>query len=204
LYRKRLSNLKWRFYHFGPYAHEIETFLGSPDLEQIPFDLKNGKSGASFKLTSYDIFENGKQDSGEEKRIIDNLVKEWGDADLNKLLDYVYFDTEPMKDAKRGDLLKFETIPPWKPPESVRNVHISPKKFKLLKEKYIPHIKIMSQEVTRKKSIFELMDKSYFDCKRAWDREGDSDIKIWGDAIFDLEESEKNEHTPKRIKRSYL
>jgi hypothetical protein len=48
------------------------------------------------------------------------------------------------------------------------------------------------------------MDKSYFDCKRAWDREGDSDIKIWGDAIFDLEESEKNEHTPKRIKRSYL
>jgi hypothetical protein len=46
----------------------------------------------------------------ELETIVDRIVKEWGDADLNKLLDYVYFETEPMQNAKRGDVLDFSSV----------------------------------------------------------------------------------------------
>jgi hypothetical protein len=44
--------------------------------------------------------------------IIGDLVKKWGGADINRLLDYVYFETEPMENAHRGDILDFSTIQP--------------------------------------------------------------------------------------------
>jgi len=47
--------------------------------------------------------------------LISNIVKQWGDADLNQLLDYVYFETEPMQEAKRGELLDFSLIEPQEP-----------------------------------------------------------------------------------------
>ena len=47
--------------------------------------------------------------------IFANLVKRWGDADLNLLLDYVYFDTEPMESATRGELLDFTALTPTPP-----------------------------------------------------------------------------------------
>jgi hypothetical protein len=49
----------------------------------------------------------GKDVPDELSSIIEVLVKKLGDADLNSLLDYVYFDTEPMENARRGEVLDF-------------------------------------------------------------------------------------------------
>jgi hypothetical protein len=38
------------------------------------------------------------------------LVRQWGDANIYSLLDYVYFDTEPMENARRGDSLDFSNL----------------------------------------------------------------------------------------------
>ena len=46
----------------------------------------------------------------EVRSIIAQLVRQWGDADINRLLNYVYFDTEPMEHATRGEILDFSTL----------------------------------------------------------------------------------------------
>jgi len=38
------------------------------------------------------------------------FITRWGDADLNMLLDYVYFDIEPMENVARGESLKFTNL----------------------------------------------------------------------------------------------
>ena len=48
----------------------------------------------------------------EARALLSTLVKKWGDSDLNTLLDHVYFETEPMENAKRGDLLDFSQLRP--------------------------------------------------------------------------------------------
>lgn len=48
----------------------------------------------------------------EVSRLVAGLVRTWGDADLNSLLDYVYFETEPMEDASRGERLHFSKLSP--------------------------------------------------------------------------------------------
>jgi hypothetical protein len=38
------------------------------------------------------------------------VLKKWGLEELNPILSYVYFHTEPMQDAERGDTLDFSKI----------------------------------------------------------------------------------------------
>src|SRR5689334_14841129 len=44
--------------------------------------------------------------------LLSSLVKKWGDENLHALLDYVYFDTEPMENAQRGEVLDFSRLRP--------------------------------------------------------------------------------------------
>ena len=56
------------------------------------------------------------------KRCVDNVVEQWGLDSLPAILDYVYFETEPMQDAKRGEYLDFSKIQIESPipPETVK------------------------------------------------------------------------------------
>jgi hypothetical protein len=102
-----LSNIEWRFLHFGPYAYEFVPVLGDPDMEVAEFQ---GKTARRFVFDPAEL--EVQRVSEEISGIIRNLVKQWGDADINRLLDYVYFETEPMENARRGDVLDFSTIRP--------------------------------------------------------------------------------------------
>ena len=45
------------------------------------------------------------------KRCVNKIVEQWGLEPLPTILDYVYFETEPMQDVRRGDILDFSKIP---------------------------------------------------------------------------------------------
>lgn len=182
-YQKRLTNLKWQFYHYGPYSSEIEPILGSPDIEEVPFALKGGKSGSQYKLADDEVTE---YVPWEIKRLVDEIVKAWGDVDLNKLLDHVYFDTEPMKNALRGDLLDFSQIKPWAPSEKVKDVRIDLKKLSALRDKYLPRIKKTSQVTP----IYRVPDKAFLDCIKVWDEELSS-TKLLGQVIVKFGEQKE-------------
>ncbi len=106
-----LAQLTWRFLHFGPYATELAPLLGGPDVEIS--GLKGGKAARRLVFAPEDL--QTSQVPGEVSQLLAQLVKRWGDADLNLLLDYVYFETEPMEAATRGDLLDFSGLKPLTP-----------------------------------------------------------------------------------------
>lgn len=104
--RLRLTNLDWKFHLYGPYPPALQSVLGDPEIE-----ISEWKSGRVSKqiMRDEDSFMNAKADFDLELLLV-GVVEEWGNADLNQLLDYVYFETEPMLSAKRGDTLDFSTV----------------------------------------------------------------------------------------------
>ncbi len=110
--RKVLSGLDWYFHHYGPYAFEIEDALDDLALEisQESFKTKYGRNAVVFRphrelrpmLAEYV--------SKPELNLVNKVIVEWGDVEFNPLLNHVYFYTEPMQNAKRGDRLDFSTI----------------------------------------------------------------------------------------------
>lgn len=76
LHQKRLTNLVWRFYHFGPYPLEIEYIMGSPDLEEIPKLLKGGKVYKKYSVASDKNPERGAD--YDVRRLIRSVMNEWG------------------------------------------------------------------------------------------------------------------------------
>lgn len=108
-HQRTLSELNWVFYKFGPYAFEIENFLGDIGVTEEGIVLRGGRI---FSRLGIDPEEEAEIDI-ERRAILDTLIEEWGDASLGELLDYVYFDTEPMIDVQtRGERLDFNTIKP--------------------------------------------------------------------------------------------
>jgi hypothetical protein len=101
-----LANLNWRFLHFGPYAYELAELLGGPEIEKTEF--AGGKIAHRLCFEPEEL--DGPQVPDEASHLIARLVKTWGDADLNAMLDYVYFETEPMEKAKRGERLDFSVL----------------------------------------------------------------------------------------------
>ncbi len=110
--RKTLSGLEWRFYHYGPYAFEIDEALEelSLDIPQETVTTRQGHNAIVFRSTrdlSPILSDYVKLP---ELRLVNRTIQEWGETDFNSLLNHVYFHTEPMKDAKRGDILDFSTV----------------------------------------------------------------------------------------------
>jgi hypothetical protein len=122
-----LTNASWRFLHFGPYAKEFAPLLGGDDVEV------QEQSGRLFKRLQFSDEDLDEQSvPNDVSRLLDNFIKQWGDADLNLLLDYVYFETEPMENATRGRDLDFSGIAPA--PTKIR-AKIDTAKLALFREK---------------------------------------------------------------------
>jgi Protein of unknown function (DUF4065) len=107
-----LTGFDWLFYLFGPWASEYDLLLedlvrrgaisleawGGADREGARIDLHEGR-----ELTKVI------RDTG-ELYLIQHQIDTWNDRSLPELLDYVYFQTEPMSEAVSGEKLQFEKV----------------------------------------------------------------------------------------------
>ena len=111
--RTTISALEWRFYHYGPYAFEIDDVLREMALD-IPQDAV--RTGQGHKAIVFRLSREHRPrlvehlPSSRELRIVNTVIRDWGEVELNPLLNHVYFYTEPMEHAERGDVLDFSTI----------------------------------------------------------------------------------------------
>ncbi len=106
------TGLEWRFHHYGPYSAELERDVNDNAFIHVFGDRNSGygfapSSGwrdihAAFN-TSFDPA---------VRRVADGVARQWGLEPLETLLEYVYFETEPMQDARRGETLDFSKIQP--------------------------------------------------------------------------------------------
>ena len=116
--RTTISGLEWHFYHYGPYAFDIDNSLKELELD-IPQDTV--RTGQGHKAIVFRLSHDHRPSLGEhlpssrELRIVNTVVRDWGEVDLNALLNHVYFYTEPMEHAERGDVLDFSTIQRHRP-----------------------------------------------------------------------------------------
>ena len=115
---KQATDLQWRFHHYGPYAPELQSQIQSLGLhaDEAQFTAKSANrqiSGYRYQNTA-DWREtqrafNTAYDAS-VKRCVDQVVEQWALEPLPTILDYVYFETAPMQDVKRGQLLDFSKI----------------------------------------------------------------------------------------------
>lgn len=101
-----LSDLHWRFHHYGPYASEFSPILGGEDVEVE--ELPDGKTVKRLSFDPQNLEE--PQTPEAVSSLLHRVVKEWGDSHINLLLNHVYFNTEPMESAKRGEALDFSNL----------------------------------------------------------------------------------------------
>jgi hypothetical protein len=143
-----LTGWPWAFVYFGPWCKQVNEAIGDAvknDLvivKEYPSNYDDEKDYRLFWV----------EDTEEEPKVIDALptyvwsklqwaIQKWAD-DSPGLLDYVYFETEPMIETSPGALLDFSKS---QVPEAQKKVEL----------KKIPKAKLEEA----KKSIARLQDK---------------------------------------------
>ena len=161
--RKTLTGLEWRFYHYGPYAFEIEDALNELafDIPQESFTTDRGDEAFSFRPDWGLRSDLGKTVSSRELSLVNRVIEEWGKVELNPLLNHVYFYTEPMRDAKRGDVLDFSAVqPPKRKTATYKKVSLPPERLAEYRARF--------QEAKSKRVRRPLLRKPRYD-KVYWD-----------------------------------
>ncbi len=108
---KTLTGWPWKFVYFGPYCGESITALNEAVNDGL-IDAKSFESKYDEKdRFLYSCRSEKEPDIAKDLSLyvwssLKEAIKKWAD-DTPGLLDHVYYDTEPMKDVKRGDLLDF-------------------------------------------------------------------------------------------------
>lgn len=123
-HKLRLTDLKWYFHLYGPFADELRNLGGQVDLIELENkEFESGKVGKLFHIKEEEL-SRGKDfvDDVEVKLCVRRVVTNWLKQEERGLIDYklmqrellnfVYHHTEPMVIAKRGDVLDFSVILP--------------------------------------------------------------------------------------------
>lgn len=109
---KTYTSVEWKFLHFGPYSaaisHELD-FLVNKSFINSKNMTSNKSDGVLYSLSDWkqvsklDLF-------GVSRDIVLDLsgyVRRFN-TDLQKLLNFVYFETEPMAEALPNEILSFD------------------------------------------------------------------------------------------------
>jgi hypothetical protein len=108
---KTLTGWPWRFVYFGPYCGESITALNEAVNDGL-IDARSFESKYDDKdRFLYSCRSEKEPDVAKDLSLyvwssLKDAIKKWAD-DTPGLLDHVYYDTEPMENVKRGDLLDF-------------------------------------------------------------------------------------------------
>ncbi len=104
-----LTEYPWKFYHYGPWAQEAQQDIdGAVAARLIDMETADGEAGDVFlyKYRGRDP-EIWRELGVEFEMGLRHEIKRWIAAPLEHFLDFIYFDTPPMRDAQPGDLLMF-------------------------------------------------------------------------------------------------
>jgi hypothetical protein len=107
-YQNRITNADWVFFLFGPYLYNFDE-----SLKHSPFSVEVAEDSEEYKIIvkDEDYFRRERITDYDAKQIIKKVVSEYGRMDLGELLDFIYFETEPMLNVNtRRDRLDFSCI----------------------------------------------------------------------------------------------
>lgn len=146
LYYARIKNgqtitgFPWRFIYYGPYCSEVWSAIDKATEEGlICKETYESKFGDDKEYNLFWCRDDAAEELGNKIHVgvigqLQKAIKEFGD-DTPQLLDYVYFDTEPMKDAKKGNVLDFSKAGKLESIEKIQLKKLSPEKINQAREK---------------------------------------------------------------------
>jgi hypothetical protein len=103
-----MTGLPWIFFHYGPYALPLANELEKMEGSAIAIRRLTGERGRREVALYIGAAAPPDAESAwpsATKMLVDRVVDRWALEPLHLLLDYVYFRTEPMQDAVRGEPL---------------------------------------------------------------------------------------------------
>jgi hypothetical protein len=107
---EQATSFRWLFYHFGPYAPDIERIID----RQLGNTIDLAETGEFFgdRMYVYRLREYPPATLLPDRlrRYCDEVCDRWALEDLNDLLSYVYFETPPMVGAVRGEPLDLSRV----------------------------------------------------------------------------------------------
>lgn len=114
---RSFTGLPWAFIYYGPYCRQVMQEIDGAVAE----NYISRKTYSSQFLNAKDFALYGCEDQESESfrrklphAVVSELkeaIRRFGDETAS-LLDYVYFDTEPMMNARKGDILDFSLVQP--------------------------------------------------------------------------------------------
>jgi len=105
------TKFPWAFVHYGPYCREAMVGIDEARRKGIISGMTYESKYGDKDYTLFTCHDNNYEDIRKTFPIemiteLHFCIKKYGD-DTAQLLDYVYFETEPMMDVKKGDRLDF-------------------------------------------------------------------------------------------------
>jgi hypothetical protein len=106
-----LTGLSWRFHHHGPWDGEIDRLLGRMN-DDGEISAENGTNAYGHLYT---VFHSSRRASGihlttAERMVADHILAAFEKFPLSDLLSDVVYETEPMKQAHRGEALDLRLV----------------------------------------------------------------------------------------------
>jgi hypothetical protein len=112
-HRQTLTGFDWKFFHLGPWTSEfdpmIATLLASDELSERTATKQEYET--KFYHASDDCDFGKLFKSAADEFPLRNVLRTWAESSTGEILDYVYFNTEPMERGIRHERLDFSSIP---------------------------------------------------------------------------------------------
>lgn len=109
-FSKRLLDIDWIYYLYGPWTSDYDSIIASFPFEIEERDIDEERFA---QIVTIDEPVPEPPVSFDERLIIDDVLSRFGARALSELLEYVYFETEPMiKAENRLEHLDFSVVQP--------------------------------------------------------------------------------------------
>ncbi len=116
-HRMVFTGFDWQFYHLGPWTAELDSVLNDLSthhlISEVPFSAKD-YDGVTLRADRPTMLKDAVKDFVDEA-ILTRILNDWGNEPTGRLLDFVYFHTEPMERGVRHQRLDFSVIPEGQP-----------------------------------------------------------------------------------------
>lgn len=114
VHRNIFTGFSWKFFHLGPWASEYDSTLDGVIASDALLE-QFGKYNTTYYRSPEYVDTAALRWSTRDEAILRGVLRRWATAQTSEILDYVYFDTEPMQNAIRNELLDFSMISETQP-----------------------------------------------------------------------------------------
>jgi hypothetical protein len=111
-HRTTFTGFCWKFFHLGPWTAELDPALEGLVAKGIlaQQQSKNSEFETVFYRPAEQIDPREPFTNVKDENILRGVLKSWGTRTTGEILDYVYFQTEPMEIGIRNAPLDFSVI----------------------------------------------------------------------------------------------